>query len=130
MLRDRQVTVYTDQELTCHVTEQTSHKQAIYETVTRAVTRAAATSTAPFRFVRNLFYIVPFLAIIRTPATHRRPFLHHTYTPLVYINPFRGRTLQFKVATVSHIRVAFVRTLILTSGFTRYLYNRCTESCI
>ena len=74
MLRDCQVTVNTAQEPPSHVTEQTSHKQAKYETITRDVTRAGGARGrrvyAPPLFVSFdfYFYILPFLTIFKFPT--------------------------------------------------------------
>ena len=89
------------------------HKQTDYETNT-VTSRAPRTRTRPsahrpplFVSFEIYFYILPFLTIFRTATSHRRLFLHHTYTPLVYIKPCRARTLQFKVITVPHTKVAY-----------------------
>ena len=77
------------------------------------ISRAPPLRRRPFRHQPCLFvsfeiyfHILPSLVIFRTPRTHRRSFLHHTYTPLAYINPFRAQTLKFKVTKVAHTQVA------------------------
>ena len=109
MLRDRKVSVNTDQEPPCHVTEQTSHKQASYETITRDMghvkARRQVNRPLLLRF-EIFFYFLPLLPIFRFSHNSYTFSLHHTLPPLVYINPCRGRTLQFKVTTVPYSHVA------------------------
>ena len=115
---DSQVAEKKDQEAPpCHATYKTLHKQSDYDKNSGArhassVTRAAATYKTPAH--RLLFFvsfeiyseIIPFFPITRTPTTNRCPFLHPTYTALVYVNPCRARTLQFKVTTVLQTQAA------------------------
>ena len=100
MLRDRQVTVNTDQEPPCHVTEQALHKKVNYETITRDVaSRAPPPRQGPPPRRPLSFCFVRFLFVHSLQLIHFL-FLLHTLPPLVFINPCRGRTLQLKVTTV------------------------------
>ena len=112
MLRDSQVTVNTDQEEP-RVTLRNKRyinsfimKQTLSRLAPPQRTRSPAHRQPLFVSLEIYIYFLSFLAIYRTPTTHRRTFSHHAYTSLVYINPCRARTLQVKVTTVPHTRVA------------------------